>query len=92
MTKVTARLIQCHCFLFDKKLSDLGVDTSDEKVRYSFLKEEVIEIREVIEKSGDTEPAPDKCCIYFKNGNSTWIDMSYEEALKNIFDIDPEKD
>lgn len=80
-------VIKCNCFLYDKKLSDLGVDSGEEKVRFSFLSSEVVSIREVIEHSGDDTPADDKCCICFKSGDSIWIDLSYNEAIKQIFNI-----
>ena len=79
-------IVKCNCFLFNKKLSDLGVSTSDEKVRFSFLSEEIASIREVID-DGQDDVAKDKCCLYFKSGDSIWIDLSFDEAFSKIFKL-----
>lgn len=59
--------INCHCFLYNKNLEDLGVPTQDELARVSFDISEVQCVRECIDDKTQ-EISQNECIIYFKGG------------------------
>lgn len=77
-------LIQCHCFLINKILDELSVPQQGELARVTFLASDVSSVREYMEDNGE-KISETECVVWFKNGLSLNIDLSYEEALSVIF-------
>lgn len=65
-------IINCNCFLIDKKLDEAGVEQAGKPARVSFKSEEVICIRET---KIDDKINKDECCVWFKSGQSIVIDL-----------------
>lgn len=75
-------IIECSCFLINKKLDDLGVHAEDTPVKFCFDSTHVASLREVMEND---EVVNEECMVYFKDGNSIVVDMQYKKAFELIF-------
>lgn len=82
-----SKIIHCHCFLFSKKLQELGVETEDTKAKFSFEIDQLIAVHEW----GDNNQVDidnEKCMIYLSFGDSFLIDRPFKEMneiLKNKY-------
>mgnify|MGYP001599209630 CR=1 FL=1 len=76
--------INCHCWLYNKKLAELDVKSPDVKVSYSFLLSELMAIRQTLIPDGHDEEdvCKETCYIYFKTGDSVQIDIPYKQMDK----------
>jgi competence transcription factor ComK len=81
--------ISTNCFLYNKNKSDAGIPTEDIAARLCFFISDVSSVHECIkDKSTDDEETtidPDRCIVYFKNGTSAEIDMSYDDLYMQVF-------
>lgn len=75
--------MEVNCFPISKNLTDLGVAQSDEPARMCFNPCDVSHLREIMDDNG--EIADNECIVYFKNGDSSVIDISYDVAKEKIF-------
>ena len=74
-------MIETYCYVYNKHLNDLGIETDDKKVRVSFSKEQVSAYREYIDDN-ETEINKENIYVYLKSGESFLINISYNGFKK----------
>ena len=75
-------MIKANCYVYNKHLvENLGIETEDNTVRISFLKEQVASYREYIDDN-DTEVSDKNIYVYLKCGESFLIDINYDDFTK----------
>lgn len=77
------KVIDCHCFLIDKNLDEMGVKQSGDPAKMSFRPESVEGLREI--KGHDEEMEPNECLVYFKSGTTVVVDIGYRELRNRVF-------
>jgi len=69
-------IVETECFLYDKHLSELGVDTEDIIAKTAFDTDNIESFRERgCDETG--EICKKTCMVYFKSGESIQINMPY---------------
>ena len=73
-------MIEFKIFLYDKKLEDLGVKTTDMEAMMSIRKDKIYGIRERMNDEG-TELSNNTCFVYTDNETFV-VGLAYSEVIK----------